>query len=231
MPTAVLAGAKGKATVKITNMGQLPVAGPVATTLYVSDDPTFSLNDVAVGSPVTKTLKLKTNKSKSIRFAFNYPGTLGGGNYYVLARVDSGNAVAETKERNNVSATAAAISIAPAFVDPQPTSVAVPKGKLTPGGKASALVTLKNNGNVPLSQSVTIALTATGPGGDTQVATVTKTLRIKQGGSKGVKVPFQFANTLAAGQYTLTATVSTSGTFNDNNPDNNTAISPAFAIA
>ena len=228
-PRAVLGGSKGKATVKITNLGQTPASVPVGVTLYVSDDATFSANDVAVKT-ITKNFKLKTNKSKSVKFSFVYPGTLGAGNYFLIARADSTNAIAETKERNNFGATAATVNIAPPFVDLQATLPA-PTGKLTPGGAAVAVVNVINAGNVTLSKPVSITLAASLNGVSSTLTTFTKKLKIGAGKSAKVKIKFTFPNTLTAGAYTLTATVDSAGSIGESDKTNNVGTSPAFNIA
>ena len=100
-PAAILAGKRGHAVVRMTNQGMMPVAGPVTVNLFVSDDANFSFNDVQVATS-TRNLKLKTGKSKNRAFNFVYPATLGGGNYFLVARIDASNNVAETKERQQL---------------------------------------------------------------------------------------------------------------------------------
>ena len=86
-PAAILAGKRGHAVVRMTNQGMMPVAGPVTVNLFVSDDANFSFNDTQVATS-TRVLKLKTGKSKNRAFNFTYPATLGGGNYFLIARIE-----------------------------------------------------------------------------------------------------------------------------------------------
>ena len=230
-PAAILAGKRGHAVVRMTNQGMMPVAGPVTVNLFVSDDANFSFNDVQVATS-TRNLKLKTGKSKNRAFNFVYPATLGGGNYFLVARIDASNNVAETKERNNFPATAAPINIAPAFVDLQG-QVAAPTGGLTPGGVATSVVTVTNAGNVPLHKGVPITLSATtdqAGSGAVALTTVTKGFTIAPGKSKSVKVKFTVPNTLTPGAYFLQSNLDPQNTIPESDETNNVSFSSGFNI-
>src|SRR5205085_2171564 len=104
---------------------------------------------------------------------------------------------------------------------------------LTPGGVATAVVTVTNAGNVPLHKGVPITLSATtdqAGSGAVAVTTQTKGLTIAPGKSKAVKLKFTVPNTLAAGAYFLQANLDPQNVIPESDETNNISFSSGFNI-
>ena len=107
-------------------------------------------------------------------------------------------------------------------------TVTRPIGALTPNGKAAGAVTIINDGNVKISQNVTIQMNAStdqaADPSDASIVTITKRVSISPGKSKNVPIKFTFPASLAAGTYFVTATLDPLGEIVETSKSNNTAI-------
>lgn len=228
LPAAVIGGnKKGKISVKVANTGQTVLTKkPVTVTLFLSDDQAIG-GDTQV-SQQTKTLSLKVGKSKTLKFKFTYPLTIGNGNFFVLAQVDPANTVAESNERNNSASSATAVAVTQPFIDLQPTNATNPAGTLHAGGNATVNVTIKNNGNVAIKKAVAVSVAAstdqTPDPTDRVLATPTRTIKLNPGKSTTLKVPFTFPSDLAAGSYFVTAQVDPTNAIVETDDLNNTFV-------
>ena len=114
-PAAVLGGARAAGgTVRVTNSGVLDAKAAVNVTVFASADAAF---DEATDTPVVTIngvkVSLKPGKSRALKLKFTqFPAGLPDGDYFLIAQLDSGKAVAELKESDNVAPTAAAINVA-----------------------------------------------------------------------------------------------------------------------
>src|SRR5262249_8003223 len=112
LPPAVVGGAKGSATVLVSNTGSIIAQGTVTVQLFATGN---GQADAPLGT-ITKKLKLKPGKSKGLKFKFLYPSNLPDGPYTLVGRIDTLNVVSEQSETNN-EATSSPITIAAPFVD------------------------------------------------------------------------------------------------------------------
>lgn len=230
LPATQIAGAKTKAAVSvlIANQGQTAVSGPITTTLYLSTDGELDEADVQVGS-IAKALKLAPGKGKAVKAKLVLPANIDDGQYVVLARVDSANAVVETNEFDNFVASANSMAVAKPFVDLVPTAGSL-TGTLTASGKGVALVTLRNNGNTQARGVVSVGLVASTNGvlddvDDIALGTAQAKVSLKPGQAKVFKLKLTLPANLAAGTYVLGAKLSGPSGFSDSNADNDTSLS------
>ena len=97
------------------------------------------------------------------------------------------------------------------------------------------VVNVINDGNVQLTQSVTIRLAASSDASadasDEVITTFTKRLSIKPGATKATPIKFTLPSTIAPGTYFITATIDPLGEIAETSRSNNTAASGDFAIA
>ncbi len=224
LPASVVGGAKGKITVLVRNHGGQKLNGPVTIDLFASSDGTIGQDDTAIVS-LTKSLKIKAGKSKKVKMKFSFPTGMADGAYQILARVASAT---EGNTGDNVISASAPVTIARPFVDLASNFAKTPTS-LKAGKKAKASVALQNLGNVVHNGAVQVTLYASTDGtlnGATQLATVTKNLKVKTGKSKKVKVSFTCASNMPAGSYYLVATTNPIGV-TDTVAANNTATSGA----
>jgi hypothetical protein len=181
---------------------------------------------------------VKKGKGKTVKLKFTqFPSSLPDGDYYLIARVDSGDALPELKKSDNNAVSAMPINISAPFTDLSGTASPI-GGGLTPGAKVSASVAVANAGNVAVKASVPVAIVAS-PGdqtlgnGDTTIATPTVKMSINPGASKNVKLSFTLPATgLAPGTYSLLAVLDAGGTLTtEKNTANNVVVLGEFTIS
>jgi Tol biopolymer transport system component len=224
----VVGGSKGKATALIQNTGDAAAAGKIGVGLFLSADPLLDPSDVLI---TTKTLNYKAKpnaKPKKVAFKFVWPSPTGATTgYQLLAQADTTNVIPERNEDNNVGA--AAVTVAPPFVDLTGTLAAIP-ATLAAGQKVKLTLNVANGGNVPALGTATYVVLAsaddTASGDDFQLASLPKKLALKPG-PKARKVPLTFAVPagLAAGTYKILVQIGFTGTAPEPNATNNTAVS------
>jgi hypothetical protein len=221
-------------TVRLTNAGQKPVAGPIAFAIVASPDAYLDPDDTAIAN-VTRPVKLAPGKSRNVKLNFTVPPNVPQGSYLLLVRPDTGGAVPETVESNNVSATATPLAIGPAFSDLTGSIGVVTVAGLGARRQARTTLALQNLGNSTYSGPVTVSVLASADGtadaGDAVLATLPKTLKLKAGGRKAMKLRAALAS-LPAGSYHLVARLAPGGTPADNNAANNDVVSAGvFTVA
>ncbi len=227
LPLSVIGGTKGSATLVVSNQGTNPIVKtPVSFALYASQTPTVLPGATPI-KVVTSRLSLKHGKATSIKFKFTYPGSLPSGNYYLVADLDSNNAIVETNKVNNIVPTSGTITIAPPFKALNAISVVPSATTITRGGKAVATITIQNAGNVTASGPLTINLTAPTGAGDVTgkgeaVATVVTKIHIGAGKSARLKIKYVVSPSANAESGFLSATIDPANVFN--NPDQNANI-------
>jgi len=230
----LVAGGKGRMTVRVTNAGQKPVAGPMAFAVVASPDAFLDSDDTTIAT-VTKPVKLAPGKSRNVKLAFTVPANVPQGSYLLLVRPDAGGAFPETVESNNISASATPLAIGPAFSDLTGSLGVVTVAGVGAKRQARATLSLQNLGNSAYSGPVTVSLLAsadaTADAGDAVLATLPKSLKLKAGGRKALKLRAALGS-LAAGSYHLVARLNPTGTPADANTANNDVASAGvFTVA
>jgi glucose/arabinose dehydrogenase len=230
----LVAGGRGRMTVRVTNAGQAAVAGPVAFAVVASPDAFLDSDDTTIAT-VTKPVKLAAGKSRNVKLNFTVPANVPQGSYLLLVRPDAAGAVPETAESNNVSASATPLAIGPAFSD-----LAGSLGAATVAGvgakrQVRATLSLQNLGNAayagPVTVSVLASADAAADAGDAVLAALPKTLKLKAGGRKALRLRAALSS-LPAGSYHLVARLNPTGTPADTNGANNDAASAGvFTVA
>ena len=157
MPASVLAGNKstGSARVTIANAGTQLAKGPIAINVYAS--PTQGIpGGAALVLTITKKVNLKPGRHVTFGLPrFTWPANVDGA-FFLVADVNSTHTIAETNFGDNVAPAAAAVTVAPPFVDLQNLwNGTLPRG-LTAGQKVNIPVLLQNNGNVAAKGTATI---------------------------------------------------------------------------
>jgi hypothetical protein len=232
LPQSALTGTASRARVRIANTGETAAAGAASVGLYLSADEYLDAADPLVVT-VPKNLRVRPRGARTLNLPFTFPDNVAAGSYRLLAWADSGKALAERNEANNVGASAAAVALTPAVRDFSATfsQVSVRPGRL-PRGSASLLV--RYDGNTPVNGPLSIELRAssdtTPDATDPVIATLTRRVRMRPSGSRMLRLRF-LPKGLAAGTYYVTAAIDSGGTFTETNETNNTAVSDsAFVI-
>jgi hypothetical protein len=190
--TFVAGRALGKASVKVGLPQGGTVARDVAVSYYLSADEVWDGNDVLVGSTTTN-LKLNGKKTKTVSTALTAPVLDGdgqaivGGSYRVMAVVDSGLAMTEANEADNVGMVPAAVTIVPQRVGLS--GVVLGGGKIVARKDEKIKVRIKNTGNIDLDSGVVMRFFASqdmvlDEPGDPNILTQTAAVKLKRGASR-----------------------------------------------
>jgi hypothetical protein len=224
VPASVVAGAKGAASVTVTNSGTAPVDSITRVELFVSADDTLDGVDISIGKPVEKRLRLKAGASKVYKFKFTFPN-VADGQYKLLGSVDAPNAVPELNETNNSTPLAGpGVSIRHAFVDLTGSLTTVPSEPVAASGPVVATALLANDGSVAVRGVLTFELFAADPTGaapEVALGALTKKVNIAAGSSKSVALNLKrFTNMPTPGTYKLLARVDAAGLTDENSSNN-----------
>ena len=143
---------------------------------------------------------------------FTYPTSLADGSYYLVASAIANGTGTATAE----AATASPISIAKPFVD-FVTSFSTTPITVTAGGKDTAIVTIKNAGNITASGLLGLKLYAsTGTSVDSSAqllaAVASHRVGVKAGKTLTFKVTFNRSQRQAASTYNIIASSASSST-------------------
>jgi uncharacterized delta-60 repeat protein len=160
VPNTVLGGAKGSATLTITNEGSLTGAGNIQVKLYLSTDKTLSVDDRAL-LILTAKLKLSPGKSQLQKVSFTFPKDLPTGSYFLLADVnsDSNAGIVEINTANNVAAAARKTITQPGVDLSDKFSGKIP-ATIAGGSNALVNVLVINHGNIAAKGKATVKLYA-----------------------------------------------------------------------
>ncbi len=154
LPPSVIGGAKGTATIRITNDGNATAAGAETLTLMASNTGAFSAGNVVVSTVSLGAAKLNSGASKTVSVKFNYPTNLASGSYSLLAVPDSSNSAPQTTF--NIAESSSVI-IAPPFTQLQGSLVKVPQ-TVKAGKNTSVTVGVSNTGNEAFTAPLTISV-------------------------------------------------------------------------
>jgi len=209
--------------VDVNNAGNADVKGPVIVQLFASADGVLDAGDTMLSEQTTK-LVVSAGRSRHVPIKLRTPvPNIAEGSYRLLAVVDATNTVPEDNEGNNIVASTGSIAIGPPFVNLTATSVTLPvsvaSGK---AGRVTLVVLNGGNTNAKGTGVLQVTFNPVGPGtGFTDTASVKVKVRSRKSGNLRGRVAIP--STLAAGQYTVTATLTTVTGFTDRNLADNTA--------
>ena len=109
LPDTVDFGDDGEARITITNRGNAVAQGPITINLYISTDANINhnaagelVNDALLTS-IVKNINLQPGQSTTFNLEYdNLTSVVAPGAYNLIAEVDPQNAIAESKENNNI---------------------------------------------------------------------------------------------------------------------------------
>ncbi len=105
LPETITPNSKGQARFTVTNQGDQRATGPLSIDLFASTDSILDSNDQLLNSLERPRFKLSPSLSKTYRLDFTNPEGVAPGAYYLLAKVDVNDAIAESNETNNLANT------------------------------------------------------------------------------------------------------------------------------
>ena len=162
------------------------------------------------------------------------PAGIPNGAYQLIAFVDATDQVPEDNSSNNTVASTTTVQIGPPFVNLTVSDLVVGKGSAVVRSKAGRFIlTVLNAGNVTAKGTGAVNLTFTriGDTTGTPVNNVPVKFNLKSHQRKLVKgVIAQVPPGLAAGDYTVTATIASTVGFDDSNPADNSATATPVSV-
>ena len=215
-----------RARIRILNQGSFETTVPVAVTLFTSLDENLDPGDATIGTFIQER-SIPADDFRDLRVRFTYP-TVPEGNYFVIARVDSTNAVTEQNENNNVKASFNKVGLSAPFVDLVPTLVPFAGGRSRLGTN-EVVIKIRNAGNVAATGDVVVALTAvsdvTPTPSERPVTNIPVTLSLKPGQTRTFRLPFTFPIEFERGIYKMVATIDSANIFPERDETNNRVVS------
>lgn len=241
--TTVVGGAKGRATVRVTNAGPAVASGPLSISLYASTGATLELagSQLITTLDATKPVTLRTGASKAFKLRFAYPATPNPNGstdpvaYTLLASVDEPGVITESNETNNVVAAAAPVTIAPPFVELSPSFDAGSPATAARGGRLVLTPALQNSGNTKASGiakvSVLFSADSTADLTDAVAVAADRKINLKPGPrAQKQKISLTVPPDLAPGTYTLIVLLNTLGSIPEANPEPNLINAPTTIV-
>jgi hypothetical protein len=228
-PPSIITGRPVRTTVQLRNAGGAAVDGEYDVALFASADAWLDPEDPQVGT-VRRRVRVAPNGVRRLPVLFTVPGSVAGGNYHLLAQADAGRTLAETREFDNVGASAAPLFMGPPVVDLSGTFAMNP-AVVTRRGARSVVATLSvlNAGNIPTAGPVTISLLASADGmidaADVSLGNQTRAMRIRPGGRRLLRLRVALPSSLPAGTYRLAARIDPAGAVPESDENNNDAVS------
>ena len=208
VPASVLSGAKGTASVTVTESGTDAAKGSVTITIEFASDAAGT--DATPAKSLPERVSLKQGQGKTFKVPFTYPAAATAADYYLLATVTNGAGIAaDLDPDNNAAASPAPVAVAPAFVALVGSALST-TGALSAGKAVTVTIDVMNGGNVSAKGkgSVDFYLSpddTTADGTDVGVATLT--VGIAAGKSHPFKLKFTLPTSVTSGSYTLLAVV------------------------
>ena len=102
----LIPGDKVKLPVRVTNAGTAEADGRIGVGVYASADKLLGPDDVALAELMNLRIALPAGADRAFAASFVVPADVAAGEYYILVAVDTEDAIAESDENNNVTASA-----------------------------------------------------------------------------------------------------------------------------
>jgi len=232
-PGDLVTGAKARIpglTVRLNNAGDQDVRENVVVRLLASADGVPDGGDPVLAEQ-TNRLRINAGRGRRLPIKFRQvPANVPQGTYRIIAVVDVTGVVAEDNEANNYVGSSDSVAIGPAFVNLTAENLTV-DAPLAAGRPTRMTLTVLNSGNSNARGTAVVNVTFT-PVGQTSGTVESVNLRVnvrarKTGAIRGrLVVP----STLAAGQYSVSATIGQTFQFTDSNTTDNTATTTPITV-
>ncbi len=209
--TSVIGGTAGSLLVKLSNISKQRFTGGITITVSSETSISDSANATTLNTIPVPALVVGAHGSRTVKVPFTFPVVGSAGAYFLSASVTTTGVNTAPAD----AVTAAAVTIAPPFVELVPTFAGNRLVHVKPGAAGSASVVVQNAGNILASGTISINLyestDQTLDGSDTLMQTTpARPLKVKPGGLLNVRVPFVAPHDLTAGSYYLIATITSS---------------------
>lgn len=155
-PASATAGLPMSITFSIKNNGTASATQNVLTNFYLSSDNTLSINDLMLG--IASTAMPAVGNSNSTSVDLTIPAAQSVGNYFLIAKTDDPNAIAELDEANNVFSQAISIAAQPVGEPDLAIASASLPVVATVGIPFSTTFSIKNQGTATSAQNIASAI-------------------------------------------------------------------------
>lgn len=251
LPMAIVAGLADDGSIKVTVTNPLASAdalpGSTKINVEVYARPADALDDsqdvlLNAKEATISVSDLKPDKSKSTTVKLAFPADLPEGNYVIVAKIDTGDVVAENDENNNeLVLEDVTITVADPFVDLEAAigaKIKLPQEQIISGDgdKLKVPVEILNRGNVATAngQTVAVTLTAVPDGGGDEIELETFTVKIsnlKPGKTKKATLTVQLPPGVEAGMYRIRADIDSGDEVDESDEMNNAALTGQIDVA
>jgi subtilase family serine protease len=233
VPATFAPGGTNRLVIAVANLGDTPAKALMTLSVYTSSDGQFDSSDRLLDSG-SKTTTLRAGKTLKVKYAVDTPQGLPDGDYYLLARIDSGGVVPEDNLANNLAVSSSTVAIRAPFIDFSGTIPPFSDKPVVIGPKVKPVkgsMTLQNNGNVAAKGDVMFAVYASTDdvfdASDLQVPPLRhQVVNIRAGKSKVIKTKVTPPANLPSGSYRLFVVIDFAQSFAESNETNNVAASP-----
>ncbi len=200
----IVGGTRQRVRVRIVNVGDATARGTATLRLYLSTDASFDNADREILSS-NQRLNLRAGRSKTVSFSrVTMPSDIDA-DVHLLARIEAGTSP-DTNPGDNVAASAGQFSLRRPFVDPGVTGL-TGRSTLRAGKRETFRVTLRNEGNITLTQRLPVRVILSADNildaGDTVLTTANLSTRLRAGQSKAFSVRAVIPRDIAAGSYNV----------------------------
>jgi subtilase family serine protease len=227
LPSSVLVGTDGSVKIRLTNTSQKKFTGPIDITIYASANESTT-GAAAIGTLDIAKVTLAGDGYKTIKVKYDYPSTLSSGNYNMIASIaatGTDTSPASAFAAYPVAVSAPTVDLADAFD--------VSYVPVTPGTTQSVSVAIQNLGNIAADGSYSVSLyssdTTTLDSSSVLLDTSPqKTIKLKSGASKIVRISFTAPADAQPGTYYLVAKLNPVTTPADSKTSDEIAAVPTF---
>jgi subtilase family serine protease len=226
-PPLLVAGATGKAKVKLYNTSVDSFAGPVTVTVYASTSATLDASATVLATSTIQRAIMHPRDKRSVTMKVTYPKNIVPGAYYMISSTTTPGT--HTLPSNSVSRTL--VQIEAPSVDLVTSFGTAGSIAVRPGSSGTANLTIQNLGNVTAVGSLDYALYASldesiDPSDLLLGSGVLKKISIAPGRSITLHIRFKAPAGLAPGSYNLIAAVNAMTQPADSDTNNNVAVLP-----
>lgn len=226
IPPDLIVGAKARIpglTVRLDNAGDQDVRENVVVRLLASADGVPGDGDPVLAQQ-TNRLRINAGRGRRLPIKFRQvPANVPEGTYRIFAVVDATGVVAEDNEANNYVGSSESVAIAPSFVNLTAEDLTV-DAPLAAGRPTRMTLTVLNGGNTNARGRAVVDVTFT-PVGQTggTVESVDLKVNVRARKTGVLRGRLLVPGGLAAGQYTVTASIGQTFQFTDSNAGDNSA--------
>jgi hypothetical protein len=229
VPGALPPGGANHVTVRVSNPPGQTETGKLAVTLYLSQTPSLDSDALVLGA-ASRRVHLRAGQTAAFPFRFASPSAVSSGDDYLVARID-GPVNADGSANETIAVAPHAVAVTQPFVDlvgrigSFPATLFVNSASRT---ISYAQVQVFNTGDVPARGTLQISMYASTDGAIDSNATMIGATRfsavaIRAGGSQMFPAQISLPAGMAAGTYTLLASINSSNTIVESNTANNIA--------